>query len=440
MSQAGSASGGGGGGGSGINTLTGNTGGAVGPTAGNVNVLGGSNINTVGTPGTSTLTVNLDDTVSISGSMTAGTGFTATTGDVNILAGNLDLPFTNVGATQGAVTLGTFPFLCSDTSGSGVFAGLLAGNPSVAVGAGCVGIGQQALGSLNGGGGCVAIGYLALENFVGGSQNNAIGFEAMQLATSATSNNAMGAFALNNLTTGTFNIAIGDNAGTNYTSNESNNIVIGFDLGDTGDNGVIRIGAIGGGSPQTSCFIAGIFGNSPSSPQMVTINSSGQLGSQAIPGGGGISTLDGDSGSATGATVTIAGGAGISTSASGSTVTITATGSSAFTWSEITASTVSMLVNNGYILNNAGGVTATLPVTAAVGTTMRIAGKGSGGWTLAQNTGQSIQFESQVTTVSSGTITPETLPADQYAALELLCITADTVFEVISCVGNFTVS
>ncbi len=47
-----------GGGAGSILTLTGNSGGAVSPTAGNINVLGGTGINIVGNPGTSTLTVN----------------------------------------------------------------------------------------------------------------------------------------------------------------------------------------------------------------------------------------------------------------------------------------------------------------------------------------------------------------------------------------------
>lgn len=57
MSQAGSLSGGGGGGT--LNTLTANSGGAVSPTLGNINVVGdGTTIDIVGNPGTSTLTAS----------------------------------------------------------------------------------------------------------------------------------------------------------------------------------------------------------------------------------------------------------------------------------------------------------------------------------------------------------------------------------------------
>lgn len=60
-----------------------------------------------------------------------------------------------------------------------------------------------------------------------------------------------------------------------------------------------------------------------SATQVLTSNGAGVAPTFQAAGGGGITTIDGDSGSATGATVTIAGGSGISTSASGSTITIT---------------------------------------------------------------------------------------------------------------------
>lgn len=61
MSQAGINNiGGGGGGGSPVETLTGNSGGAVSPTANNINVIGdGVTTNVIGTPGTSTLTISV---------------------------------------------------------------------------------------------------------------------------------------------------------------------------------------------------------------------------------------------------------------------------------------------------------------------------------------------------------------------------------------------
>lgn len=42
-----------------VETLTGNSGGPVGPTAGNINVLGAGGVNVAGNPGTSTLTITV---------------------------------------------------------------------------------------------------------------------------------------------------------------------------------------------------------------------------------------------------------------------------------------------------------------------------------------------------------------------------------------------
>src|SRR3954466_1558352 len=67
-------------------------------------------------------------------------------------------------------------------------------------------------------------------------------------------------------------------------------------------------------------------------------------------------------------------------------------------WQEVTGTTAALVANNGYILNNAGLVTATLPASAALGTIIEVCGKGAGGWTIAQNASQKIQFGNQVTT------------------------------------------
>ena len=74
MSQAGIVNtAGGGGGGSPVQTLTGNTGGAVPPTANNINILGSGDIIVTGSPGTNTLTISnstLDGTTTTVGAVT----------------------------------------------------------------------------------------------------------------------------------------------------------------------------------------------------------------------------------------------------------------------------------------------------------------------------------------------------------------------------------
>lgn len=105
-------------------------------------------------------------------------------------------------------------------------------------------------------------------------------------------------------------------------------------------------------------------------------------------------------------------------------------------WSEVTGTTQAVAVNTGYILNNAGLVTATLPATAAVGDTFEFQGKGAGLYKIAQNATQLINFGSSVTTTGVGGSLTAT---NQYDSIKLVCITANTVFAVVSSIGSFTV-
>ena len=106
-------------------------------------------------------------------------------------------------------------------------------------------------------------------------------------------------------------------------------------------------------------------------------------------------------------------------------------------WNEVTGTTQALAVENAYILNNVALVTATLPATAAVGDVIRIAGKGAGGWKIAQNALQTINFLDTPTTVG---VTGYLQNTGVYDAIELVCITADTTFEVISSMGTITIA
>jgi hypothetical protein len=76
---------GGGGGGSAVQTLTGNTGGAVPPTGNNINVLGTGGITVAGNQGTSTLTISLIDNLLIgTATTTDGTTYVPFTASANI--------------------------------------------------------------------------------------------------------------------------------------------------------------------------------------------------------------------------------------------------------------------------------------------------------------------------------------------------------------------
>jgi hypothetical protein len=148
-------------------------------------------------------------------------------------------------------------------------------------------------------------------------------------------------------------------------------------------------------------------------------------------------TFTEDSGTATPAAnnLNIVGGAGITTSGSGSTVTITATGAG-FAWNTVAGTTQAVVKENGYINANAGLTTFTLPATAAVGDTFQIAGYGAGGWALAQNAGQKVYLGSRTTTAGAGGSLASTAAHD---TIEVVCVVANTEFQVVDVIGNITV-
>ena len=96
-----------------------------------------------------------------------------------------------------------------------------------------------------------------------------------------------------------------------------------------------------------------------------------------------------------------------------------------------------MVNKNGYICNNASLVTATLPVSAAVGDYFRLGGKGAGLFRLAQNSGQFVHWETDTTTTG---VTGSLTSLARYNSLEIVCITADTEFLIIGSIGSFTVA
>lgn len=108
-------------------------------------------------------------------------------------------------------------------------------------------------------------------------------------------------------------------------------------------------------------------------------------------------------------------------------------GGTGITWSEETTTSATMAVNNGYIANNASRVTLTLPDTAAIGSIVRVAGKGAGGWRIAQNAGETIYYGVQQTTTGTSGYLESNHRRD---SIELVCITANTDWQVISAVGN----
>ncbi len=120
---------------------------------------------------------------------------------------------------------------------------------------------------------------------------------------------------------------------------------------------------------------------------------------------------------------TLTAGAGISiTSVSGSiTITNTESGSS---WSSVTTSTA-MVANNGYFVGSVAPVAFTLPATAAIGDTFQVVGA-LGGWSIAQNSGQTITLGLGTTTTGAGgSLTSNDVTGDW---IEIVCNIVNTGF------------
>lgn len=133
------------------------------------------------------------------------------------------------------------------------------------------------------------------------------------------------------------------------------------------------------------------------------------------------------------AAATLTAGTGISINSASGAVTISATG--ALSWTNVTGTTQTIAANNGYAADNAALVTFTLPATAAIGEEYEIYAKNTGGWLIAQNTGQSIRIGNQLTTSGVGGSLASTSTGD---FVRIKCITANVAFAVTDSMGNIT--
>jgi len=400
---------------------------------------------------------------SFPGSVTAGTGLTVTTGNATISAGNLNLPVTNLAFTEGVITTGGTFFIHNYGTNNSFF-GELSG-PSITTGAYNTGVGHSSLTATT-----------------TGDYNTCVGRNAGNTINTGEKNTGVGADILTSITTGDYNVVLGYLAGSSLNTDDSDNICIG-NTGTAGDYNTIRIGTQGtGDGQQDNCFIAGIHGVTPAgATQTVVIDANGELGSTASPTNefadnlfrvyddgdnskkialecSGITasttrtwtvddrdidfdavptTVSTDSGSATPASgsFTIAGSGSISTSGAGSTVTISGGG---IIWNEVTGTSQTAAVNNGYIGNNVALVTITLPATASVGDVVRVIGLGAGGVKVGQNASQYIRWdESNVTTTGVGGSLAST---DDHDAVELICTVTNNGWSVLSSKGNWTIT
>lgn len=335
-----------------VSTLTGNTGGAVAPAAGNINIVGdGTTIEITGNPLTNTLTV-----VGLGGGggdlsqLSGDTGMALpSAGIINVIAGTStqhsgsSVSFSGTGNTLTLnLTDSHSNTIIGNTSGNNSITG--SDNVVMGVGSGTalttgdsnVVIGGLAATSMTGGAQNIFIGHragaaaVATTNnvfigydagiscndddniFIGttagnalavGSQNVLIGPGSGESMTSCLNNTFVGYSSGSSLLTGINNVMMGWAAGTNYSANESNNILIGMDVtGTAGEMNALHIGTGTGTGPGqlNKSFIAGIRGITPGTNDgiPVYIGSTGQLGTVGTGGTSVINKLTGNSGGA----------------------------------------------------------------------------------------------------------------------------------------------
>lgn len=156
--------------------------------------------------------------------------------------------------------------------------GTMSGSNNTAVGTG-------ASPSISTGSSNVTIGAGSGAGLQTGSSNTFLGPQAGFITSSGSSNVIIGQSAYSPFSAGNNNILIGAGAG-GFTASANNEICIGTPGGTLAGDGVIEIGQ---NTVHVACVIQGIAGVTVSNTEMVTIDTStGQLGSQAISGGGNV--------------------------------------------------------------------------------------------------------------------------------------------------------
>jgi hypothetical protein len=211
---------------------------------------------------------------------------------------------------------------------------------------------------------------------------------------------------------------------TSVISNISNWLPLGITDYGVGTDGQVLIGATGG-LPTFNAITAGPAINVGLAPHHTTIGLTNGTNGQVLIGGGAAPAW---SSITAGANITLTPGAGTLTIAS------TATG---FSWVPVTVDG-SFVNGNGVIVDKATLLTMTLPTIAAVGTQIGIQGTvvGAGGWTIAQNALQNIQLGDISSAVGIGGSVSSTLATD---GIVLICVVANTTWQLVSANGNLTV-
>lgn len=135
--------------------------------------------------------------------------------------------------------------------------------------------------------------------------------------------------------------------------------------------------------------------------------------------------------------IRIQGASGVVTSGNAATYTVTITDTtSGFTWNDTTSS-LTMSVGNGYYCSGGGALSLALPSTSVFGDEIAIILDGATSFTITQSAGQQVRLASSQTTLGATGSLASTAQGDQ---VTLVCKTANTIWSVVSVIGNLTVT
>src|SRR5271155_1763624 len=237
-------------------------------TAGLVHSDGSGNLTSGGSTGLETITGN------------TGGAISPTAGNINIITANATVKFAGSGSTE------TLDF------GLGNLA-LGSSLPSLTTGLANTAFGFQALNSTISASDSTAIGYQSLLNLTATDvSNTAVGAASLftLIGSGNGFNTAVGSGVGFFLETGSYNSLFGVSAGQNYTTSESSNICINS-FGVVGESNTLRIGRVTGAGNLTlqAAYICGIDGVNVGSVAKVVTMASDQLGTATITGGTNIS-------------------------------------------------------------------------------------------------------------------------------------------------------
>lgn len=452
-----------------VETLTGNSGGAISPSSGNINTVGTGSITIAGSG--STLTTQLTGLTNHAVQVGAGTatltqvGPTANTGAVLQNNSGADPSYSSA-SYPSSTTINQILY----SSAANTVTGITAANSAVLVStstgvpqwSGTMTNGQLIIGSTSGTPTAATLTAGSGITITNGAGAITIAVTAGGTVVETLTGNSGGAISpssgnINTLGTGSITIAgSGSTLTTQLTGLTNHAVLVGAgtatitNVGPTATSGQVLQSQ---GSTTDPAFSTATYPATTTINQILYSSSANVVAGLSTANNGVLTTGTGGVpvitalasdgqliiGSSAGApaAATITAGSGITVTNGHNSITISAS-SSGFSWTDVTTATQTIAAENGYITDRAGGVTYTLPASGSLGDTFKIVGK-SGIATITPLANQQLLIGSASGTVG---VTGTAVSTNTGDSITFVCITsgASTVWRAETFVGNWTLT